>query len=98
MNKRQDTDNIIGFNGSVTKACKMLFGLLMHDAYIGRFYQYLICLMNLDLNMLTPIILYYALVIGGQNLKRFYPKFFRDLCQEILKPTYINTFETYLKS
>jgi hypothetical protein len=76
----------------------MLFAILRHDAFIGRLYQYLICLMNLDFNMLTPIILYYALLIGGDSLKSFYPKFFNDLRTELLKQSFSDSFETYLTS
>lgn len=63
--KRGDAMGLIGTGGTLIKFCRVLFGLLRDDAYIGYCFQYLILHLNFRIHMLTPVILYFAFEVAG---------------------------------
>lgn len=72
-NKRAIAEDVLETNGSIRRSCRLLFGLLVTDAYIGRMYEYLLLLVNFKVHLATPMILYHALDIAGSALKAKYP-------------------------
>lgn len=84
--KRGPAVDLIGTGGTLIKFCRVLFGLLRDDAIIGHCFQYLILHVNFRIHMLTPVILYFAFEIAGEQLMKTYYGPMQQILLEMLKP------------